>query len=118
MSCEWASGAWTPRAGVDACPTCCNTASLEGFPVERLRTGGQVMRLGVLVAGGLHAAIPVVHGQEELAIDEIAHVDGTVRKMVLHVIELVQEAAAIRFLGSRMPAFVPDRDGVTQRRVP
>jgi len=57
-------------------------------------------------ANGFH---PCAERQLQFPIDEIAHIHGPIWDVVLHIVEFVEECAAVGLRDARQPALVPDR---------
>src|SRR5262249_51372762 len=89
-----------------------NTAKdgLEVLPVEAFIRDRQAVRLSVPVACLAYLLYPFAKRQLQLAIDQIAHVNGSIRQVVLHVVQLVEKPPAVRLGDARAPGFIPGSD--------
>lgn len=75
--------------------------------VEAPRPLWKVVSACVLIAGSQYPFEPLVHRQLKLPQYQITHVDSPIRKVILHIVDLMQESAPIRFANSREPGLVP-----------
>src|SRR5260370_23347481 len=90
---------------------------LQILPIELVVAYGQLMLLRILIACDPNLLSPLAEGQQHLTINKVAHVDRTIRQVILHILDLMQEFAAIRFGDAWIPALVPGVLQVAQRFV-
>src|SRR5579884_171596 len=57
---------------------CLAHSLVQRFPLQRLLAGREIVRASIFVAGRLHPGVPIIHGQQQFAINQIAHVHRAV----------------------------------------
>src|SRR5579863_8803899 len=87
------------------------------LPIQLDVAPRQMMRGGVFVARFLGLVRPIAERIKQLAVDEIAHVHGTDRVMVLHAIDRVEILASVGFGHAWEPGLVPGGGGVRESLV-
>src|SRR5260370_8252016 len=64
---------------------------LQILPIELVVAHGQLMLLRILIACDPNLLSPLAEGQQHLTINKVAHVDRTIRQVILHIFDLMQE---------------------------
>src|SRR5580693_4994953 len=77
----------------------------------------QLVSHGVLIPRVADRRYPLAERQQQLAINQIAHIHRAVRNVVLHIVQLMQVSPAIGLRDARPPALAPRGDRVLKNDV-